>query len=112
MRSHAGGDEQRKPAADPTTTIAARGREQFLATGCNVCHAVRGTPAQGVIGPDLTHVGSRLSLGAGILPNELDNAHRWIANVNQIKPGALMPAFHMLPAENLQALTAYLEGLK
>lgn len=105
-------DDQAKPAADPVTPLAARGRDQLLANGCGACHVVRGTMARGVIGPDLTHVGSRLSLGAGTLPNELDNAHRWIANANHIKPGALMPAFSMLPPDDLRAMAAYLAELK
>jgi cytochrome c oxidase subunit 2 len=73
---------------------------------------VRGTPADGVVGPDLTHVGSRLSLGAGILPNEPEAFQRWIAHPDIIKPDVLMPAFGMLPLEESQALAAYLDGLQ
>ena len=65
-----------------------------------------------MIGPDLTHVGSRLSLGAGTLANEPDTLARWIGHVNRVKPGVLMPAFGMLPPADLQAIAAYLEGLK
>lgn len=105
-------DAQARPAVSPADGLPARGSEQFLANGCGACHTVRGTPARGGIGPDLTHVGGRLSLGAGTLPNDLDDLHRWIAGVNRIKPGALMPAFPMLPPDDLRALAAYLEGLK
>ncbi len=70
---------QAAPAEPPAEPLAARGQELFLANGCGACHTVRGTPADGVIGPDLTHVGSRLSLAAGILPNEPDAFQRWIA---------------------------------
>ncbi len=99
-------------AAGATGTLAARGRELFLANGCGACHAVRGTPADGVVGPDLTHVGSRLSLGAGILRNEPGGFRRWIASPEHVKPGALMPAFGMLPPGELRALAAYLESLE
>jgi cytochrome c oxidase subunit 2 len=89
-----------------------RGQELFLATGCNACHTVRGTPANGVIGPDLTHVGSRMSLAAAILPNDPAAFRSWLAQPERHKPGVLMPAFGMLPAAELTALAAYLEELK
>jgi cytochrome c oxidase subunit 2 len=97
------------PAAHP---LAARGSDAFFATGCQACHTVRGTPASGAIGPDLTHVGSRLSLAAGILPNDADGFQRWIASTEHIKPGVHMPRFGMLPGEDLRAIAAYLESLK
>jgi cytochrome c oxidase subunit II len=103
---------QASPAERAADPLAARGQELFLAQGCSACHTIRGTPAGGVIGPDLTHVGSRLGLGAGILPNEPDAFLQWIANTENEKPGVHMPAFGMLPQEELQALAAYLEGLK
>jgi cytochrome c oxidase subunit 2 len=105
-------EHQRGPAQPPALPLAERGREVFLASGCGACHAVRGTPADGAVGPDLTHVGGRVSLGAGILPNEPDAFLRWIAHTEEVKPGALMPAFGMLPPEDLRALAVYLEGLK
>jgi cytochrome c oxidase subunit 2 len=61
-------EQQRGPAQPPAHPRAERGQEVFLASGCGACHTIRGTAAGGVIGPDLTHVGSRVSLGAGILP--------------------------------------------
>lgn len=103
---------QRTPARPPAGALAARGRELFLANGCGACHTVRGTPADGVVGPDLTHVGSRVSLGAGLLPNEPDHFRRWIARTDHVKPGVHMPAFGMLPPRDLQALAAFLEGLE
>jgi len=57
-------------------------------------------------------VGSRLSLGAGILRNEPDTFVRWIARTEQVKPGVHMPAFGMLPADDLRALAAYLDSLQ
>jgi cytochrome c oxidase subunit 2 len=103
---------QQTPAQLPALPLAARGQELFLANGCGACHTVRGTPADGVVGPDLTHVGGRLSLGAGILPNEPEAFRRWIAYTENVKPGVHMPAFGMLPPEELQALAAYLDGLQ
>lgn len=105
-------EHQRTPARPPAGALATRGREVFLANGCGACHTVRGTPADGVVGPDLTHVGSRVSLGAGILPNEPDDFLRWIARTDDVKPGVHMPAFGMLPPRELRALAAYLEGLE
>jgi cytochrome c oxidase subunit 2 len=103
---------QASPARPPSDPIPALGREVFFASGCGACHAVRGTPASGVIGPDLTHVGSRLSLGAGILPNEPESFWRWVSRTEHIKPGVHMPAFGMLPPDELRALAAYLESLQ
>jgi cytochrome c oxidase subunit 2 len=103
---------QRAPALPPGEPAAARGQELFLANGCGACHMIRGTPAKGVLGPDLTHVGSRLSIGAGMLPTNSETLLRWIARTEQIKPGVLMPSFGMLPDEDLKALAAYMEALK
>ncbi len=103
---------QATAARMPAGALAVRGRELFLANGCGACHTVRGTPADGMVGPDLTHVGSRVSLGAGILRNEPRDFRRWIASPEHVKPGALMPAFGMLPPGELQAMAAYLEELK
>lgn len=105
-------DHQAAPAvtiADPT---AARGGELFQQNGCGACHTVRGTPTTGTIGPDLTHVGGRLSVGAGILETRPDKFREWIASTRHIKPGVHMPEFGMLPDADLQALAAYLYALK
>jgi cytochrome c oxidase subunit 2 len=104
--------EQSAPAREPADPMAVRGRELFALNGCSACHAVRGTDANGVVGPDLTHVGSRLTLGAGILPNDPEAFVKWIAHTDQVKPSVLMPHFRMLPREELQALAAYLESLQ
>jgi cytochrome c oxidase subunit 2 len=103
---------QAAPADAPPSELPAAGADAFLANGCGACHAVRGTPALGKIGPDLTHVGSRLSLGAGMLPNDAQAFLRFISLTGEIKPGVHMPAFGMLPAADLEALAAYLEALQ
>jgi cytochrome c oxidase subunit II len=103
---------QAAAAIAPTERAAIAGADQFLANGCGACHAIRGTPAKGVIGPDLTHVGSRLSLAAGALPNTADALRRWIARTTHVKPAAHMPAFGMLPPDAVDALATYIEGLQ
>jgi cytochrome c oxidase subunit 2 len=103
---------QRTPARVPTESLAKQGQELFLANGCGACHTIRGTSADGVVGPDLTHVGGRLSLGAGVLANEPDDFVRWMTHTQDVKPAVRMPAFGMLPPEELRALAAYLDGLR
>jgi cytochrome c oxidase subunit II len=103
---------QSEPAVPPADELAARGAESFVANGCGACHAIRGTAADGVIGPDLTHVGSRTSIGAGRSINARSELSNWIANTDELKPGVHMPAFRMLPAADVRALAAYLEGLE
>ena len=88
------------------------GQDLFVNNGCGACHAIRGTPADGVVGPDLTHVGSRTSLGAGILPNDPNGFVRWISETDNVKPDAHMPSFGMLERRELRALAAYLDGLE
>jgi cytochrome c oxidase subunit II len=105
-------ERQATPATPAAAPLSRRGGELFLANGCSACHTVRGTPASAAIGPDLTHVGGRLSLAAGVLSNDEDAFARWIAQAETIKPGAHMPSFGMLPAEQVQALAAYLEELQ
>lgn len=103
---------QSQNAIEPASVPAHRGRELFSASGCAACHSVRGTGADGLIGPDLTHVGGRLTLAAAALPNSPGAMADWIAKPHRAKPGAQMPAFDMLPPEDLRALAAYLSGLK
>ena len=105
-------DLQATEAVAMTEATAVRGGELFQSNGCGACHTVRGTRARGQIGPDLTHVGGRLSLGAGILETRPDKFRDWLASTTHIKPGVHMPAFGMLPDADLQALAAYLHGLK
>ena len=103
---------QAEPAAEPPGALAQRGRAGFLANGCGSCHTVRGTAAIGEVGPDLTHVGSRLELAAGTLPNDGESLRRWINAPHHGKPEALMPAFDMLPAQDVRAIAAWLESLQ
>jgi cytochrome c oxidase subunit 2 len=103
---------QRTPALSPTAPLAAAGGELFMSSGCGACHTIRGTPADGAIGPDLTHVGGRTSIGAGVLRNTGGAFLHWIAATEKLKPGVHMPAFDMLRHDELRALAAYLEDLR
>ena len=103
---------QAEPAAAPEGAAARRGAQVFAEQGCGACHAVRGTAAVGLMGPDLTHVGSRLTLGAGILAPTLENYADWIAHTGDIKPEVEMPAYTTLADADLSALSTYLMGLK
>jgi cytochrome c oxidase subunit 2 len=104
--------DQAAPAAEPQTEAARSGRSLFLAAGCGACHTVRGTNAAGSIGPDLTHVGSRLSLAGATLPNGKESLVLWIRDNQHIKPENLMPAYRNLTGAELDALATYLEGLR
>lgn len=89
-----------------------RGARLFSEVGCAACHRVAGTDAQGISGPDLTHVGSRQSLGAGILPNNRGTLVGWIGDSQSIKPNNRMPAYRSLQPAELHALAAYMESLR
>jgi cytochrome c oxidase subunit 2 len=83
----------------------------FATSACALCHTVRGSNAQGRLGPDLTHVATRRWIAAGTLPNSRGNLAGWIANAQGIKPGAEMPPMPLRPAE-LNAVLSYLESLQ
>ena len=102
---------QRDTARTPTDSLALRGQEVFLGSSCAMCHAVQGTPAGSRAGPNLTHVAARRTLAAGTLPNTRGNLAGWIVDPQRIKPGARMPPNSLSP-DDLQALLAYLEGLR
>lgn len=103
---------QTLPARQLRDPVLQRGRHLFLVQDCARCHTVRGTPAAGRDGPDLTHAGSRHSLAAGLLPNTVGGFGGWIAASRHLKPGNKMPSFDQLPAEDLRALAAYMESLE
>jgi cytochrome c oxidase subunit 2 len=103
---------QSAPAIPPADAQLRAGRDAFMRAGCGGCHTVRGTEAQGEIGPDLTHVSSRRTLAAGTLTNQRGMLGTWIAHSQRIKPGNLMPSANQLPPDELRALAAYLESLQ
>ena len=95
----------------PARTGSSRGRDLFDSL-CAGCHTVRGTSAAGQLGPDLTHVASRVALAAGALPNDAASRSRWIASSQHVKPGNLMPEYPQLPPGELAALGDYLASLR
>ncbi len=103
---------RQRPAAEPGLPQLQQGRALFAAARCGACHTVRGTDATGAMGPDLTHVGSRLSLAAAVLPNGQGALAGWIVGTQHIKPGSRMPAYRQFSGEELRALTAYLASLR
>lgn len=106
-------EAQRRPAAPPPQDDAgrARGHALFMAA-CIGCHAVRGTGAAGRLGPDLTHVASRGALAGEILPMSEESIRRWLVDNERLKPANLMPEYRHLAAADLDALAAYLAGLR
>jgi len=99
------------PPPAPTDQLQANGQLVFVSSPCAGCHTVRGTQAQGVIGPDLSDIGSRRTIGANTVPNTTGNLSGWVLNAQTIKPGNLMPPID-LSADQLHALVAYLQSLK
>jgi cytochrome c oxidase subunit 2 len=82
---------QREVAAVPVDDLARRGQGVFMSAACPVCHQVRGTPAHGTVGPDLTHVGSRRRIAGGAFENNTANLAAWITHAQSMKPGSQMP---------------------
>ena len=132
--------DMQKPEAGEDAALVARGHQLFADKTCMNCHTIRGhfvvnkgQPAyfQGIVGPDLTHVGARSSIAAGVLENTRERMHQWIKNPEYYKPGNKMyhgfagMAGYMVPDLNgkmvpniilndqeIDALVAYLHSLK
>ena len=103
---------RRQPAGEPGDAAALRGREVFLGAGrCAECHTVRGTPAAGTKGPELTHFASRPTLGASPVRNTPQNRARWITDPHALKRGVAMPAAE-LSREEVEAVVEYLGTLR
>ena len=103
--------EQRQPSAAPTDPKVAAGQQIFLGSQCIQCHAIRGTSANRTVAPDLTHVASRSTIGAGTLRTDPEDVTRWLSDPQKIKPGTKMPAAG-LDDDSIQRLVAYLESLR
>ena len=102
---------QDAPARTPPAGDAARGKALFLSATCSSCHAIGGTSARADVGPDLTHVGSRMSLAALTIDNTPAGMLRWISDPQHVKPGAKMPALELSGAD-FRAIAAYLRSLR
>jgi len=101
---------QARPVAP--APAASEGATLFAANGCGGCHQLRGTAERGGIGPDMTHIGARATIAAGILPNTTANLARFIKAPQTIKPGVRMPAYPQMSDAQAVAIARYLEGLK
>jgi cytochrome c oxidase subunit II len=102
---------QRRIAMEPSSEAQTRGRQVFLESPCAMCHTVRGTTAGSRVGPELTHIGSRLTLAAGTLPNTSDHLAAWVRDPQAVKPGNRMPSTPLSP-DDREALLAYLRSLR
>jgi cytochrome c oxidase subunit 2 len=100
-----------RPASEPHTPQLHHGRELFVTLGCGTCHTVRGL-TEGRLGPDLTQIGARRTIGAGALPGGIGNIAAWIASAQHLKPGNAMPSYDQLAGPQLRAVAEYMESLK
>ena len=102
--------QQAAPLVLPRGSLEARGRDVFAKSACIGCHTIDGV-SKGIIGPNLSHVGGRTTIAAGLFPNDSPHLARWIANAPSLKPGALMMQMPVTGAD-LAAVIAYLQSLK
>jgi cytochrome c oxidase subunit 2 len=105
------------PEKNENAALIAQGKQLFAAKACSTCHTVRGHQAMGVQGPDLTHIGARTTIAAGLLENDTDQLRRWIRDPGSVKPGNKMAKAYndlkiALSDQEQAALVAYLESLK
>jgi cytochrome c oxidase subunit 2 len=105
------------PEKNEDAALIAQGKTLFAAKACSTCHTVRGHQAMGVQGPDLTHIGARTTIAAGLLENNPEQLRRWIRDPGSVKPGNKMAKAYndlkiTLTDEEQVALVAYLESLK
>ena len=98
------------PASPAKGSPAEAGRQAFQRYGCIGCHTVAGF-SSGVIGPNLTHVGSRTTIAGSTMMNTEQHLRDWIGNPPAMKPGSMMPNMHV-SAPDISALVAYLQSLK
>lgn len=104
-------DAQRQQAAASSDQEADAGKAVFISKPCAACHTVRGTDARGTTGPDLTHVGSRQTIAAGLFDTTRGSLAAWIADPQTLKPGNNMPMV-ALSSDELRQVSAYMASLK
>ncbi len=102
---------QSENAVEPTDSSTIRGRDTFMSMTCRNCHAIRGTEADGTVGPDLTHLQTRRKIAGGVMENNSKNLTDWLREPQYIKPGCHMPNLD-LTEKQLHYLVVYLESLK
>ena len=103
---------QARPAERPADPLAQRGLAVYESARCAACHDIRGLVPGASLGPDLTHIGSRLTIGAGTLANDRAALARWVHRPRAVKPGVRMPSYEHLDEASLQALATFLEQLQ
>lgn len=103
-------DAQGRAAGEAARDATVAAGRRLFAERCAGCHTVRGTDADGLQAPDLTHLISRREIAAGALSNTPDHLLDWIEHAQRIKPDALMPDI-ALSAGEAAALSAYLATL-
>ncbi len=104
--------EQGGSATPAPGSPAERGKAVYSRSACLACHTIQGV-SPGVIGPNLTHVGSRTSIAGGMFPNDSAHLARWIADATALKPGSLMPRMQPpLSDGDIALIVAYLQSLK
>jgi cytochrome c oxidase subunit II len=101
---------QQRAAPAEAAGPAAAGKAVFAGSACVGCHTIKGVSA-GILGPDLTHFGSRAMLAAGMWPNTPENVAEWLKDPQRLKPGVKMPALG-LSDDQAKAIAAYLTSLK
>jgi cytochrome c oxidase subunit 2 len=106
-----------------------QGRQIYSRSACIGCHVIEGNPAsRGIIGPSLTHLAGRFTIGAGMYPNDARHLALWIKNTRAMKPGSLMPTlgkgqtdpvtgrrvpdFGALDDQQIAHIVAYLQALR
>ncbi|MGI8507509.1 MAG: cytochrome c oxidase subunit II [Solirubrobacteraceae bacterium] len=100
-----------RPAPAPASAAAQAGKQLFMTSQCASCHMIRGTSAQGLVGPDLTHLATRSMLAAATIPNNPPSLAHWIRYPQTVKPGSRMPDLG-LSASAVGSIVTYLEGLR
>lgn len=113
-------------AAGENAGLVATGRKLFQDKTCVSCHTVRGHEGIGITGPDLTRVGARSTIAAGVLENTPERLAQWLHDPNHFKPGNKMyfggyvvqdptgawKQNFTLNDTEIDALVAYLHSLK
>lgn len=94
-------------APPPAEGDPAEGEQVFMQV-CAACHAIQGTAAQGVVGPDLTDFAEQEQI-ADAVENTPENLAAWLDDPQSVKPGTTMPDPGVNEAQILH-LVAYLLG--
>ncbi len=102
---------QKDSATRTGSALFLKGQRLFQVMTCATCHTIKGTSAQGTIGPNLTHFASRSHFLTDLKITNKENLRAWLENPQKIKSSAKMPNDH-LSEEELEALVAYVYGLK